>query len=74
MRAGGLIWVSGAASISSRATWPDFFSRRTVAAPMVSVSPTLRSTVIFDMELPIAVLFLSESPGGAAEHPALQGE
>ena len=64
MRAGGLIWVSGAASISRRASWPDFLTRRTVAPPMVSVSPTLRSTVIFDMESPIAVLFVLSVPEG----------
>lgn len=61
---GGVIGVASSATITRRASWPDFCSRRTVAAPMVSVSPTLRSTVIFDMESPIAVLFVVSVPEG----------
>lgn len=56
---GVVMAVCFSAHTTSRAICPDFFSRRMVVDPMVSVSPTFRSTASF--------VFMARTPLHGAE-------
>lgn len=71
---GGVIGVASSATITRRASWPDFLTRRTVAPPMVSVSPTFRSILILFMANLLLFRVCAESRRLCRQVPALQGE